>query len=302
MRRMGWRVVLVALLVGACGGGGGGGDEGAFCDALDDLSDELADGDVDDARDALDDLAEAASDDQAGDVEDLVETADDTDEDDAEEVAELADDVADDLGGAAEDCGIDEDEFAVPPEVTTTTAEATTTTADDATTTTEDDDEPPPTTGDVDVPPGINPIGARQAVPGDIEPEFEGAAQSCFDGDMAACDALFFEQAPDGTVGNAYGGTCGGRILSFENESFECTANLFPPAEISIELLRDDLQGLLQACQQGAMGACDELVVVTDGDGSFEFLFGQQCGVRLNSNIGVRTDTCVAVFGEQAFA
>ena len=303
MRRGVWRAAAVLLLVGACGGGGGGGDEDAFCDALDDLSDQVADGDLtdddglDDVRDTLDELAEAAGDDVADDVDELVEAAEDAEPEDADD---LADDIADDLGDAADDvCGIDEDEFAVPPEEETTT---TITVTDQTTTTTEAEQSTTTVTlADVEVPEGVNAIGARQPVPDDIEPEFAAAAQACFDGDMASCDALFFEQAPEGSVASDYSSSCAGRILEFANEEFECLANIFPRVDLPIEPLREDLQPLLQACRDGQMQACDDVVSAT-GDGSFEEIFGRLCGGRMNSNIGVRVVTCVEVLGEQAFA
>jgi hypothetical protein len=289
------------LLGGACGGGGAGGDEDAFCDALEDLSDQVADGDLadddglDDVRDTLEELADAAADDVADDVGELAEAAEDADPDDADD---LADDVVDDLGDTADEvCGIDEDDFAIAPEATTTTEEASTTTAEVSTTTAT-------TAGDGggdEVPEDVNTIVAREPVPADIEPEFAATAGACFDGDMTACDALFFEQAPEGSIASEYAESCGGRIPSFANEEFECAANMFPPVDLSIELLREDLQALLQACRDGAMQSCDDLVAAT-GDGSFEEIFGQLCGGRLNNNIGVRVVPCVDVFGEQAFA
>jgi hypothetical protein len=43
------------------------------------------------------------------------------------------------------------------------------------------------------------------------EPEFDPNAQSCFEGDMQACDDLFIE-TPAGSDYEAYGNTCGGRL------------------------------------------------------------------------------------------
>jgi hypothetical protein len=54
---------------------------------------------------------------------------------------------------------------------------------------------------------------ADPPAPGDAayEPRFAGPAAECRDGDMAACDALYFG-TPLGDPYEAYGSTCGGRL------------------------------------------------------------------------------------------
>ena len=57
-------LVLAALgfsLTACGGGGGGGGDEEAFCDALETLSDQVADGDLAD-DDGLEDVTDTVND------------------------------------------------------------------------------------------------------------------------------------------------------------------------------------------------------------------------------------------------
>ncbi len=45
----------------------------------------------------------------------------------------------------------------------------------------------------------------------DHDPQFAGLAGDCRDGDMTACDALYF-QTPIGDSYETYGSTCGGRL------------------------------------------------------------------------------------------
>lgn len=80
------------------------------------------------------------------------------------------------------------------PETTTTTAEATTTTTE----------APTPTTLDL--------AATEPTAPGDLgeDDELDALAEECFDGDVAACDQLFFE-SPAGSDYEAYGDSCGGR-------------------------------------------------------------------------------------------
>lgn len=157
-------VVIVLLLLAIAGVvaallllGGDDDDEvdTAFCDGLTTLSDQIADGDdVDDQATTVDDLADAAD---GADQEDAVEEVADEYADDDNDQADLAEVVQDELGGFAEDCGVDPDEFALAPSTTTTTEgdEPTTTTEGDETTTTTEGDETTTTvilgTGDVQV-------------------------------------------------------------------------------------------------------------------------------------------------------
>lgn len=88
------------------------------------------------------------------------------------------------------------------PEATTSTRAAgadTTTTGDGGTTATT-----AAAGGDGDVPDPRSPDGL-----GD-DPQLDGLAQDCFDGDFSACDQLFFESPVDSDY-EAYGDSCGGR-------------------------------------------------------------------------------------------
>lgn len=293
-------VVLAALglsVAGCGGGGGGGGDEEAFCDALESLSDQVADGDLadddglEDVTDTVNDLLEAADDGEQLDavraVGDEVEGAD---PDDADATAET---VQDELGDFAEDCEIDEDEFAVAPEADD--EETTTTTADDGgdtTTTTAGGGDTTGTTaggggGDLS---NVN-VGARQPVPAGIEAEFAGAADQCFNGDAPVCDNVF-NQSPAGSVAEQYGATCGGRVADPTQSAGLCaqliTAPQTPPTEI-------EDQATAAACFDGDMGACDNLFNNSPG-GSPDELYGALCGFRVQS-----TDAfCIDIFGEEA--
>ena len=109
----------------------------AFCDGLVTLSDQIADGDdVDDQAETVEELADAAESDAENDA--VAEVADAYGDDDNNQ-ADLADAVQDELGGFAEDCDLDPDEFAIAPSTTTTTEgqDTTTTEGQDTTTTTE---------------------------------------------------------------------------------------------------------------------------------------------------------------------
>jgi hypothetical protein len=281
------------LLVAACGGGGGGGgDEEAFCDALESISDQVANGDLaddeglEDVTDTVNDLLEAADDgeqlDAVNAVGDEVEGAD---PDDANDTAET---IQDELGDFAEGCEIDEDEFAVAPEVEE--EETTTTTEDggDTTDTTAGGDTTDTTAGGGGDLSNIN-VGARQPVPAGIEAEFAGAAEQCFNGDAPVCDNIF-NQSPPGSVAEQYGATCGGRVA--EGGAGVCaqliTAPETPPTDIAD-------QGLAAACFDGDMNACDDLFN-SSAEGSTDELYGALCGFRVQT-----TDAfCVDIFGDEA--
>lgn len=59
--------------------------------------------------------------------------------------------------------------------------------------------------GPVVLPPGEEPVGL-----GD-DPDFDRLANQCFDGDMDACDELYFGSPIDSDY-EEYGDTCGGRV------------------------------------------------------------------------------------------
>lgn len=53
------------------------------------------------------------------------------------------------------------------------------------------------------------------------DPVLNQLAQSCFDGDMSACDDLFL-QSPSGSAYESYGNTCGGRVAEADVELRYC--------------------------------------------------------------------------------
>ncbi len=71
----------------------------------------------------------------------------------------------------------------------------------------------------------VNKVPAPAALVQGDDPALNALAQDCFDGDMSACDDLFF-QAPVDSDYERYGNTCGGRIDEAEVNSRLCT-NIF---------------------------------------------------------------------------
>lgn len=271
---------LLLTLVGC--GNGGGGDEAAFCDELEALSDDIADGalaeedGLEEAVDRANALSEAADDGAQTDaVQAVGEELSEADPEDAADTAEL---IQDELGDIAEDtCEIDGDEFAVAPEETTTTTEpdeSTTTAPDDSTTT----------------PPGDVEVNARQPIPGDFEADEDiAAAQACFDGDPAACDSLFASTGV-GTVAEQYGSTCAGRVA--EGTSGGCAELITPPVAVPADVVDANAQ----ACFDGNMIACDDQFRAAAA-GTPDQTYGGLCGGRVPDTSAF----CVDIFGEQAF-
>lgn len=298
----------LVFALAACGGGGDGGDASAFCDSLEVLSEQVADGDLasddglEDAVETANDLLEAADGDQEDAVTEVGETLADADADEAEETAET---IEDELGDFADDCDIEE--FADAPETTTTTTEP-----ED-----EDEDETTTTEGDEDDEPAgeLNQVGAPvDPTAAGVEAEFAATADLCFRGLMQACDDLFFGSddgsvaaAPDGSVARTYGGQCGGRITEFVNDAVRCTENVFAAAPFdvadfsdpSFEDLADRCAGDQAAGVLGDMQACDDLFAETEV-GSFEELYGDTCGGRIESDVAERAAACVEIFGATA--
>jgi hypothetical protein len=110
----------------------------------------------------------------------------------------------------SEECGIDVQDTSTSTtaaeETTSTTEEETTSTTEEETTSTTEEETTTSTTaggGDA-LPPG--------QPPGDLgdDPALDALAQQCFEGQMASCDALFF-QSPAGSAYEEYGDTCGHR-------------------------------------------------------------------------------------------
>lgn len=116
--RLGRHLAVTTLAAAAFAGcGGERGDLDAFCAGLEDLSDQVTDGeladDPDDAAETAAEIAEAAPPDVADAARRVADELDGVDEDDPEEVADATEAIHDELGDPADDiCGIDEDEFA----------------------------------------------------------------------------------------------------------------------------------------------------------------------------------------------
>lgn len=284
-------VVLAALglSLAACGGGGGGGDEEAFCDSLEALSDQVSEGELadddglEDVNETVNELRESAADGEQLDAVDAV--GDEVVAADADDADDTAETIQDELGDFAEDCDIDDDEFAVAPEPEP--EETTTTTAvDDTTTTTVIDD--------TTLPPDVEAlvVHARQPVPADIAAEFAGLAQGCFDGDMAQCDQLFTATPPD-SVDETYGDTCAGRLDDGQRFELDCATVITAPVDVPAELAD---QATAAACQGGDMVACDDLFN-NAADDTIDRTYGALCAGRVQNTDAL----CVDIFGEVAF-
>jgi hypothetical protein len=307
MTRRAYGLVAGALLLAVAGcGGGDGGDEDAFCDNLEALSEQVADGDLasndglDDVIDRLNELREVAADGAQSDA--VQEAGELIEEADADEAADTAEDLRDQLGDLAEDTCDVEDAFAAPEETTTTTTEP-----DDPTTTTGGGGEDPPPPGELNVV-----AAAVDPATVDVEPGAEENVDLCFRGLMSACDDIFFGEngqaaAPEGSNLRAYAGTCGGRISDFVNDTIRCADNIFAAADFDAAAFDDaSFEDLAAACQgsddvDGDMEACDDLFLGT-GVGTVEEAYGDTCGGRIFSEVADRGPgvTCVSIFGPVA--
>jgi hypothetical protein len=271
-----------------CGDSGGGGDEDAFCEDLEELSEQVADGDMasedglGDAAELAGDLLDVAPEDFQDAVTEVGETLQDADPDDPDDTIET---IQDELGNIAEDtCDIDEDDFAIAPE-----EETTTTTEGEETTTTEGGDETTTTDGGDDGEPVE--VNARQEIPADFEANEDLAgAQACFDGDPQACDDLFLS-TDVGSVAENYGSTCGGRVE--EPTTGGCTDLITAPVPVP-----DDVTDTAnaEACFDGDMNACDAQFGAAE-EGSTDQIYGGLCGGRVENT----TALCVDIFGDTAF-
>jgi len=284
MKRLPFLVLAaLTLALAACGGGGDGGDEEAFCDDLEVLSDQVADGDLadddglDDVTDTVNDLVESAADGEPLDaVRTVGEEVADADPDQADDTAET---IQDELGDFAEDCDIDE--FAIAETTTTTgTTTVATDTVPTSDTTTGDDGE-------------LITVTAPQPVPDGFDPQFAELAASCEAGDMAACDELF-AQTPGGSPEEAYGDTCAQRIPPGTGRA--CTTVFPGPQPFGGDVVD---QSSAQACFDGDMATCDAML---GSDSQADQQYGFFCGGRIDSTIADTDTLCVDIFGPTAFA
>jgi hypothetical protein len=120
--------------------------------------------------------------------------------------------------------------------------------------------------------------------PGDLGdgPAFDALAESCFDGDMAACDILYLETPVDSNS-EAYGDTCGGREEEADS-SADCSTTydwVAPdpqqPGELGSD---DDLDALAQECFEGDFGDCEDLYSESEVGSDYE-AYALTCGGRL---------------------
>lgn len=170
-----------------------------------------------------------------------------------------------------------------------------TTTGDDGSTSTSDrDGTTTTTTTDETTEP---PQGGEPGHLGD-DPALDQLAAQCFDGDLDACDDLYFE-SPLGSEYERYGSTCGDRN---EETSGGCTvqyagedtaAGDTPPGEAPGDLGDDPaLDDLAQRCFEGEMQACDHLYFQSPR-GSDHETYGATCGGR-NEEAG---GSCLGTYG-----
>ena len=303
--------VLLFTAVGCGGGDDGGGDAAAFCDELGALSDDIADGDLESNRglesllDRVNELVELAGEEQADAVDEVGQVLAEARPDEAADVAAT---IQDELGDVAEDeCDIDD--FAAFEASDGEDDETTTSEPEDGETTTTEGETPPPTGA-------VNPVTAAvDPAEAGVEAGFEENIDLCFRGLMVACDDIFFGEngqaaAPDGSNARLYGGTCGGRILEFNNETQRCVDNLFAASDFDPATFTDasftELAGFCRGNPDaspgdGDMAACDALFAGTDV-GTVEEAYGDTCGGRIDTTVADRElgVSCVQIFGAVA--
>ena len=307
--RCSWLVMALVMVIGCGGGDDGGGDLEAFCDELEAFSEDVADGDLESNRgleslvDRVNELNELGGEELEDAVGEVGEALQDARPEEAGEVAEL---IQDELGDAAEDeCDIDE--FAAFEAADDGEDDDTTTEPEGETTVPEGETTVPPVTGE------LNPVteAVDPATVG-VEPGFEENTDLCFRGLMVACDDIFFGEngqaaAPEGSNARTYGGTCGGRILEFNNATERCVDNLFAASPFDPAAFTDaSFVDLATACQgseavPGDLAACDSLFAGT-GVGTVEEAYGDTCGGRIDSDVAQRQPgtSCVSIFGATA--
>ncbi len=110
------------------------------------------------------------------------------------------------------------------------------------------------------------------------DPQFDALWDACAAGDMAACDDLY-ALSPIGSEYEAFGDTCGGTQAPGSG-SF-CTADTGSNGSTAAFTYGDDsaMDALWDACEQGDMGACDELYMLAPIGSEYE-TYGDTCGYR----------------------
>ncbi len=119
------------------------------------------------------------------------------------------------------------------------------------------------------------------------DPALDSLAQSCFDGDLVACDHLFL-QSPVDSPYEEYGDTCAGRQAAGTGRLCGlATAEAPSGAPTPPEGLGSDpaLDALAQSCYVGDMDACDELYGSADSGSAYQ-IYGDTCAGRQPENTG----------------
>ena len=136
------------------------------------------------------------------------------------------------------------------------------------------------------------------------DPTMDALAQSCFAGDMQACDDLYY-QSPIGSAYEAYGTSCAGRstsdipgscVSTFTPEAAPTTVANLPPAPAATQpptgLGTDPaMDALAQSCFAGDMQGCDELYFASPIGSAYE-AYAETCAGRTESFAGM----CSATF------
>ena len=123
------------------------------------------------------------------------------------------------------------------------------------------------------------------------DPDLDALAQSCFEGDLVACDHLFLQSPVDSDY-EAYGDTCGGRqepgtggYCGLETDAGPTeppSGEPVPPEGLGTD---PALDALAQSCYAGDMEACDDLYGSAES-GSAYHVYGDTCGGRQPENTG----------------
>lgn len=141
----------------------------------------------------------------------------------------------------------------------------------------DDPDDPDP---DPDPDPDVPPLPDADP-PGSFATEsFDALAASCEDGDLVACDVLYLNTPVDSDE-EAYGSTCGGRNEELDGGCSTEYEWALPDAQAPGDLGDDsDLDDLVDECEGGDLGACDDLFAQSEVGSTYES-YGRTCGGRL---------------------
>lgn len=132
---------------------------------------------------------------------------------------------------------------------------------------------------------GSEELPEAQAVDEDeVDSDFEDLATECYDGDMAACDALY-TITESGAYEESYGQSCGGRIEDEDDwVNGECAQEfefVVPDGQEFEDLgSEEDLDELAEECRDGELDSCDELYSESESDSDYE-AYAIACGGRL---------------------